>query len=158
MDLVPATPDVCETLAQVHALAFEAPWREDDFEDLLDGAGVFGFAALDGGTPQGVILARVAADEMEVLTIGVAPAARRRGVAQALMAAAFGVAAQSGVSSCFLEVAVDNAGAIALYEALGFTRSGLRREYYGRGEERIDAFVLRRDLNATPGSPYPHAP
>jgi ribosomal-protein-alanine N-acetyltransferase len=156
MHLVPATPDRAADMAQVHAAAFDEPWREEDFEDLLDGPGVFGFLALaDGEWPLGVVLARIAADEMEILTVGVPPEARRQGVAKALVTAALGVAAQSQVASCFLEVAVDNTAAGGLYNALGFRLAGLRREYYLRGEERIDAFVLRLDLNGTPGSPYP---
>jgi ribosomal-protein-alanine N-acetyltransferase len=160
MRLVPATAERAADMAQVHAAAFdEEGWREEDFEDLLDGAGVFGFVALaDGEWPLGVILARIAADEMEILTLGVPPEARRKGVAKALVAAALGVAAQSGAAACFLEVAVDNQAAGALYGALGFRLAGLRREYYLRGEERIDAFVLRLDLNGTAGSPYPPAP
>jgi [ribosomal protein S18]-alanine N-acetyltransferase len=157
MDLVPATPDRAAEMAQVHATAFDEPWREHEFEDLLAGAGVFGFLVIDDGQPLGVLLARIAADEMEILTIGVAPGARRLGVGKALMAGALGIAAQAGAASCFLEVAVDNEAAARLYRALGFAREGLRREYYARGEERIDAFVLRRDLNASGGSPYPEA-
>src|SRR5205809_610856 len=81
--------------APAHAQAFDQPWSEENFEDLLDGAGIFGFLALDED-PLGVILCRVAADEVEVLTIGVAAWARRRGVGDALMAAALGVARQMG--------------------------------------------------------------
>ena len=158
MHLVPATAERAADMAQVHAMAFDEPWREEDFEDLLDGAGVFGFLAYDGEWPLGVILARIAADEMEILTIGVPPEHRRKGVAKTLAAAALGVAAQSGVTSCFLEVAVDNPAAGDLYGALGFRLAGLRREYYLRGEERIDAFVLRLDLNGASGSPYPSKP
>src|SRR6185503_11462189 len=95
----------------------------------------------------GVILCRVAAGELEVLTIGVPPQARRRGVAKALMAGALGAARQAGAEAAFLEVAVDNAEAAALYAGLGFRRAGLRRNYYDRGAAgRADALVMRLDL------------
>lgn len=135
-------------MAEAHAGAFDPSWREEDFEDLLDGAGIYGFIAR-AEAPLGVILCRVAADEMEVLTIGVTAGARRRGVARALLTAGLAAAQTAGARSCFLEVAVDNAGAIALYESLGFHRAGLRRGYYDRGPAGLaDALVMRLDLNA----------
>jgi ribosomal-protein-alanine N-acetyltransferase len=141
-----ATPAEAPAMAAVHAQAFEAPWDAAAFAELMDGPGVFGLLA--GEDPAlGIILCRVVAGEMEVLTVGVAPAARRRGVAKALMAAAVGAARQSGAEAAFLEVAVDNAAAAALYAGMGFRRAGLRRGYYDRGAEgRADALVMRLDL------------
>jgi ribosomal-protein-alanine N-acetyltransferase len=86
---------------------------------------------------------------MEILTLGVVPGARRRGVARALLAAALPAACDLGAEEVFLEVAVDNEAAIALYAALGFRRAGLRRSYYDRGAAGFaDALVMRLDLNA----------
>ena len=147
MRLLVATAAETRAMAAAHALAFEGSWREDEFEDLLEGEGIYGFLAKDDGEPLGVILCRIAADEVEVLTIGVAPAARRKGVAQALLTAALGVARARQAAQAFLEVAVDNEDAITLYERLGFRRAGKRLHYYDRGEAgRMDALVMRLDL------------
>jgi ribosomal-protein-alanine N-acetyltransferase len=133
-------------MAAVHAQSFAQPWDAAAFAELVNGPGVFGFLAGDAAE-LGVIHCRVVAGEMEVLTIGVPPAARRRGVAKALMASALGAARQAGAEAAFLEVAVDNAEAAALYAGLGFRRAGLRRNYYDRGAAgRIDALVMRLDL------------
>ena len=159
MKLIRATPAECPAMAQAHAQAFaEKSWREDEFEDLLDGAGIFGFLADAAGpaetTPLGVILCRVAAGQMEVLTLGVTPAARRHGVASALLAAALPAARELGATEAFLEVAVDNDGAISLYERRGFRKTGLRKSYYDRGPAGVmDALVMRLDLG--PPGPYP---
>jgi len=152
MRLTWATPGDAAAMAQAHGGAFDASWREEDFEDLLDGEGVFGLVAYGpADAPLGVILCRVAADEMEVLTLGVARESRRRGVAKALMEGALGAARQAGARSCFLEVAVDNDAAAALYAGLGFRRAGVRKRYYDRGPAgQIDALVMRRDLNDAP--------
>jgi ribosomal-protein-alanine N-acetyltransferase len=140
------TPADCPAMAAVHAQAFAEPWDAAAFATLVEGPGVFGFLAGDAAE-LGVILCRVAAGEMEVLTIGVPPVARRRGVAKALMASALGAARQAGAETAFLEVAVDNAEAAALYAGLGFRRAGLRRNYYDRGAAgRTDALVMRLDL------------
>jgi ribosomal-protein-alanine N-acetyltransferase len=150
MRLVWATAEETAAMAEAHADAFENAWREQDFADLLEGEGVFGFLAIDQ-TPLGVILCRIAAGEMEVLTVGVAAEVRRRGVARALMAAALGAARQAGAQEAFLEVAVDNHSAASLYAGLGFRRAGVRRGYYDRGSgERTDALVMRLDLNTAP--------
>jgi ribosomal-protein-alanine N-acetyltransferase len=149
MKLTRATPAECEAMADAHLEAFAAKaWRGGEFEDLLEGEGIYGFLA-DEGDPLGVILCRIAAGEVEILTVGVRPAARRRGVARALMLAGLDVARDAGVAEAFLEVAVDNDAAIALYELLGFARAGLRKAYYDRGPEGFtDALVMRLDLNA----------
>ena len=149
MKLIRATSADCEAMAAAHVQAFDAKaWREDEFADLLEGEGIYGFLA-DDDAPLGLILCRVAAGEVEILTVGVTPGARRRGVALALMLAALDQARQTDASVAFLEVAVDNDGAIALYEMLGFERNGLRKAYYDRGPEGFtDALVMRLDLSA----------
>jgi ribosomal-protein-alanine N-acetyltransferase len=154
MNLIRATAIQCPAMAAAHRLAFDdKSWREDEFEDLLDGEGIYGFLA-ESGDALGVILCRVAAGEMEVLTLGVTPAARRRGVARALMAAALPAALDLGAEQAFLEVAIDNDPAIALYERLGFQRTGLRKSYYDRGPQGfMDALVMRLDLPVR--RPYP---
>lgn len=137
-------------MAAVHAQAFDTPWDENDFEDLLDGEGLFGFL-VRGEDPAGVLICRAVGGEAEILTVGVAPWARRQGVGEALMIAAIGVARQAGSEAMFLEVDVDNASAIGLYQRLGFERAGLRKAYYDRGAKgRADALVMRLDLTSRP--------
>lgn len=150
MKLDLATAADAPAMASAHAQAFDTPWDEMDFEDLLDGPGIFGFVVRDDD-PAGVLICRTAAGEAEILTVGVAPWARRRGVGKALMVAAIGVAREIGAAEMFLEVDVDNVGAVALYEGLGFARAGLRKAYYDRGANgRADALVMRLDLTAGP--------
>ena len=77
----------------------------------------------------------------EILTVGVVPAARRGGLGRALLHALLDEARRRGATEAFLEVRVDNAAAIALYEAEGFARLGVRRGYYDAG--RVDALTMR---------------
>jgi ribosomal-protein-alanine N-acetyltransferase len=141
-----AAPADAPAMAAVHAEAFDHPWDAAAFAELMGGPGVFGLLAGETA-PLGLILCRIAADEMEVLTIGVARAARRRGVARLLMTGALEAARETGAASAFLEVADDNVSAVALYAGLGFRRAGVRRGYYDRGAGgRADALVMRLDL------------
>lgn len=127
-------------LGALHAAAFASPWSRADLADMLASPGAFALLA-EG---EGFILCRAIAGEAEILTLAVAPAARRRGTGRALVEAAAGVAGTLGAETLFLEVAHDNAAALALYDAAGFSRVGLRRGYYATG---ADAVVMRRALN-----------
>jgi ribosomal-protein-alanine N-acetyltransferase len=134
-------------LARTHAQSFGAPWSAADFTALLESPGVFALAARDGIEIGGFILARAVAGEAEILTLAVDPARRRAGVARALLQAAIAMAKARGAETLFLEVAADNAPAIALYAGAGFERAGLRRGYYARpGAEPVDALVLTRAI------------
>lgn len=143
-----AGPGDAEALAQVHARAFDAPWSAADIAALMDGPGVTAWL-VETGAPVGMSLVRIVAGEGEVLTIGVAPAARRQGVGDALVAAAVVVATTRGAESLFLEVAADNPAARALYAKAGFVSVGRREGYYRRAQgPPADALVLRRSLNS----------
>lgn len=127
-----------ETLAAIHAEAFDAPWDAAAFRALLDQPGVIARAEADG-----FILIRVVADEAEILTLAVRPAARRQGIAARLTAEAAAAAQSLGAARLFLEVAEDNAPARALYAALGFQPAGRRRGYYARRNgPAVDGLIL----------------
>ncbi|MEO1722802.1 MAG: GNAT family N-acetyltransferase [Pseudomonadota bacterium] len=96
-----------------------------------------------------VAVLRFAADEAEILTIGVVPSARRSGLGRALLNAALAIAEGSGAASVFLEVAEDNTAARTLYDDTWFVEVGRRASYYLRRDgSRVDALILRRDLAA----------
>jgi [ribosomal protein S18]-alanine N-acetyltransferase len=86
----------------------------------------------------------VIGESAEILTVGVVPAARRRGIARLLIDGLTAEARNRGAVEAFLEVRVDNDAARALYAGEGFDEVGLRRGYYDSG--RVDAVVMRRDL------------
>lgn len=136
-------PDDLGALAGLHAECFpEAPWSSGALDLLLAQPGTVAFLAEDAGRLLGFVLLRRAADEAEVLSLGVAPQARRRGLARRLLALG---SAWLGPKTgrLFLEVAAGNEAALALYRSLGFRRVGRREKYYADGS---DALVLRRDL------------
>ena len=132
------TPD---QLAALHARCFPGhprPWSAAEFADLL--ANALNFVLI---RPQGILLGRVVADEAELLTLAVAPEARRMGLARALLAEFAQASSARGAGEAFLEVASDNAPAIALYTGNGWQGAGIRRDYYAPG---IDAVVMRLPL------------
>jgi [ribosomal protein S18]-alanine N-acetyltransferase len=143
-------------LARLHRGCFDDPWGRADLAHLLALPGGFGliarlfgrsFAGLDSLRGVGFALCRVVRDESELLSIGVAPAHRRKGIGGALLRAAMARCLQAGAGTMFLEVAVDNGLARELYEAHGFNVVGRREGYYLRADgSRASAFTLRCDL------------
>ncbi len=135
-------PGAAPLLAALHAACFprEGRWDEPAMAGLLAMPGCFAVTEAEG-----LALARVAADEAELLTIGVLPQARRRGAGLALLRAASGEAARRGATRLFLEVATANAPARALYARAGLVEVGRRRRYYPDGG---DALVLAGPLSA----------
>ena len=134
-----------EDMARTHAAAnaVDRPWSAAEFRDLLSRPGCF-----VTGTPASFALVRVVADEAELLTIATHPGHQRQGLARAVMQDSQAAAAARGARPAFLEVAADNAPAIALYAACGFAPSGRRRGYYRRpGQAAVDALAMSRDLS-----------
>ncbi|OZA00824.1 MAG: ribosomal-protein-alanine acetyltransferase [Rhodobacterales bacterium 17-64-5] len=143
------TPD---DLARLHARSFTTPrpWSVAEFSDFL--ADPLVFLLLEGDA--GFLLGRAVAGEAELLTLAVAPEARRRGLARKLVNRFLYQARLRGAESAFLEVADDNAAARALYAGAGFVRAGRRRGYYAGPDKQVrDALVLRRPLPLTAERP-----
>lgn len=112
---------------------FSAPTRHfvvavDDEQSIIGYAGVFAPGAA----------------EADVLTVGVVPNHRGKGVARQLMELLTNWAHNQGSTAMMLEVKVDNAEAIGLYESLGYSKLNTRKDYFGPG---LDALVMRLELS-----------
>jgi tRNA threonylcarbamoyladenosine biosynthesis protein TsaB len=134
-------------LSAVHAECFDNAWSATEFAKLMAMPGAATYLALDGDEPVAFLLARQAAGEAEILTIGTRPFARRRGIARKLMAHLTHDLRQAGLDKLFIEVAAGNLAARALYEGQDFTVTGERKAYYERpGGRREDAVVMMKAL------------
>lgn len=135
-----------ETLAICHARAFAnsgRAWSAEEFAALLDSAFVFA-----KGDVRAFILGRVIADEAEVLTLATDPDHRRKGLARACLSAFDAGARARGATTAFLEVAEDNAPALALYRAAGYRATARRAGYYARRNgPKVDALILSKTLD-----------
>jgi len=127
-DLFPYSP----WSASQYKEEFSSPTRHfvvalDVTENIIGYAGVFAPGAA----------------EADILTVGVVPAHRGKGIAKALMALITDWAKNQGSTAMMLEVKVDNLEAIGLYESLGYATLNIRKDYFGAG---LDAQVMRMDL------------
>ncbi len=100
------------------------------------------------GQPVGLVIALAVGSEAEILTLGVLPKFRRRGIAARLLASVADRLNGAGCPRLLLEVAEDNEAARALYGKLGFAEIGRRPSYYRRGAGAVaGAIVLARALD-----------
>jgi ribosomal protein S18 acetylase RimI-like enzyme len=78
-----------------------------------------------------------------IQTLEVSPEHRRRGVARELLTRLKQSAQAAGASAIWLHVDTENAPAIRLYEAHGYTRQGREEHYYARHRA---AFIYSKPL------------
>ncbi len=107
-------------------------------------AGHYAWVADEEGAVVGFLAGLFSGEELEILNLAVAPAARRKGIGAALLQGARAAARKSGGRRAFLEVRVSNASAITFYERLGFLPAGLRNNYYSAPVE--SALVISQKL------------
>ena len=126
-----------DELANLHKKCFpKKPWSADDFRDLKrSGCEII-------MSENGFIVYRIAADEAEIITVGVNPEKRRLGIASAMIGIVEKTTKSQEVKKIFLEVASTNAPAQKLYENRGFKMVGLRPKYY----DGVDAILMSKDI------------
>ena len=134
-------------ISVLHGACFEEIWNEKSINEMLNMPGMIGFLIeTEEKIPQGFIMMRVAADEAEIISIGVIPAARKKGLASILLLKSIKRAAISNVAKIFFEVAEDNKAAIAFYKTFGSQIIGKRPGYYKRSSKKIDAIIYSLNI------------
>jgi ribosomal-protein-alanine N-acetyltransferase len=142
-----AGPERAGEIAALHRLLFDPSWDEPAIARLFDQPASLAFVAEVDGAITGFVLAQVAADQADLLSIGVRPSHQRRGLASRLITELASALKALTVRKLYLEVAADNTAALACYRALGFAEAGMRKAYYTRGAYApADAVLLVRDL------------
>jgi [ribosomal protein S18]-alanine N-acetyltransferase len=145
VSLLWAGPDRAAEIAHLHQELFDPSWDEASVASLLDHPASTAFVAVVGSPRKavGFILGQIAADEAEILSMGVAKANQRRGLGRRLVEGLMRAVKRSEGRKLHLEVAADNAAALGLYRGLGFKLVGRREGYYARkGAPAVDAINL----------------
>ena len=134
-----------DAVVDLEARCFTNPWsRELLARELGRGDVAHLFALrLPGVQVAAFCFCWIIVDELHVNTIAVDEGYRRRGLGLRLMREVMERAARRGATRATLEVRASNVPARRLYEALGFTVRGVRRNYYTHPEE--DALILWKE-------------
>jgi [ribosomal protein S18]-alanine N-acetyltransferase len=127
------------SMAAIHQACFAKPWDEAAMARFVASPEALcligSIADSSGGTLGGLLIARKAADEAEILTFCVAPACRNVGLGSALLETAVKELRASGAKQLFLEVEDGNEAALKLYRSLGSVPVGKRERYYEHGAD-----------------------
>ena len=120
---------------------FSIPWTE---QSICDSVGIdsnyFNIAYVDG-KPAGYMSMQLAAGEGDIMRVAVLPEYRRLGIGRALLNECFSANKPDAV---FLDVRENNVPAIRLYEAFGFKKTGIRKNYYSNPTE--NAVIMKNDF------------
>ncbi len=150
LSLLWASPERAADIAALHARLFDPPWDGESIAQLIEHPAAAAFVAQvrePSKTLVGFVIGQIAADEAEILSVGVAPEWQRRGIARHMIDGLVRAARRAEVRRLYLEVAADNSAALKLYKGLGFAAAGRRKAYYRRpGGQPVDAVVLALDL------------
>lgn len=109
-------------------------------------AGLSCWVLEQGGRVQAFALMLCKGHAAHLLNLCVHPERRGTGLGRRLLRQLLCEASRRGMREARLEVRASNRGAIRLYRALGFRRSGLRPRYYHGPRRREHAIVMVCDL------------
>ena len=143
--IVPMDRSHLRQIAELEKECFSQPWSEAALEEELYNPQASFIVAEDGeGGVLGYAGLQVVLDEGYIANIAVEDAARRHGVASALLDVycRFG---QEHLAFLTLEVRESNKAAIGLYLKHGFEEVGRRKNYYHDPKE--DAIIMTREFD-----------
>jgi [ribosomal protein S18]-alanine N-acetyltransferase len=159
VDIALARESDIDALLDLERQSNSHPWTREHFENALrdgylcfiarDAQSARAAAVVNAPSIVGFAMARVLVDDAELLLIAVHPSHRRSGCATLLLNTLTTRLVENAKTPLHLEVRASNATAIAFYEARGFVRSGLRKNYYPSGvlgNEREDALLMQKAL------------
>ena len=141
-----AVPADAPALAALAAESLPEPWSVAGFAgELATPAARVWLVRGPAGAPAAYLAAHRVLDELQVHSLAVARAQRRRGLGRALVEHA--LVAEPGLRAAHLEVRCNDASALAFYAVLGFRPVGRRPGFYAGG---VDAVSMSRFVAASP--------
>ena len=142
--IVTMTVDHVPAVAELEKICFSDPWSANSVASELKNPLSLWLVALENGEVAGYIGAQTVPPESDMMNVAVHPDHRRKGIAEELVRTLCQQLQAAGSTSLTLEVRASNAGAIALYQKLGFVQVGRRPHYYRNPRE--DALIMRKEL------------
>lgn len=138
----PLLAERVDAVVQVEQRAYAHPWNRTNFLDALQ-SGYQAQMLMAGETLLGYFVAMQGVEEVHLLNITVAPEYQGQGWSRVMLDALTLWARGQAAGWLWLEVRVGNTRALRVYEAHGYVRVGLRKDYYPSGHgKREDAVVM----------------
>lgn len=128
--LRPMAVPALDAVMAIEVASYAYPWSRGNFVDSLAG-GYPACVLFDAqGQMLGYFVAMTGVDEMHLLNVTVAPAVQGRGHGSFLICALTTLCRENKAQQLWLEVRQSNERAKTLYQCLGFTAVGVRKNYY----------------------------
>ena len=144
--IVPAAIQHLNEIVQIEKDVFPQPWSLKQFDyDLNIAPNSENWVYLNNEQVQGYIFGWIVKDEFHLNNIAVHPDYQRRSIGKKLIQHIITRVASQNVTSIFLEVSAGNTPARNCYQSFGFIEGGVRKDYYGRGD---DAVLYQLELNS----------
>ena len=142
VQFAPLLAEHIDAVVQIEQRAYAHPWNRTNFADALQ-SGYQAQMLLAEETVLGYFVAMEGVEEVHLLNITVAPEFQRQGWSRIMLDALTLWARGRQAQWLWLEVRVGNTRAMQVYEAQGYARVGVRKDYYPAGHgKREDAVVM----------------
>lgn len=131
-----------DQVMEIERELFSPPWTREGFFTYLTHKDAMFLVVEEKGEILAYCGLLMVLDEGDITNVAVRPDRQREGIGHFLMDSLIRLAEEQGVTTIHLEVRVGNDTAIRLYERMGFTRDGIRKQYYTDPAE--DALLMTR--------------
>lgn len=125
--------------------AYEFPWTRGIFHDCLH-VGYSCWIYEEAGQVQAYGVMSTGGGEAHILTVVVRKEARGRQLGRKIITHLLNIASKHKVETVLLEVRPSNTVAVNLYQSMGFSEIGIRKDYYPDKKGREDALIMGLDL------------
>ncbi len=141
LEIILAAPQDAQDIEKIEKECFSKPWTKENIIESLENSTVFFVAKLKGETV-GYCGMQNASGDGYITNVAVTKTARGKGVATRLLEALFDFAKTNELNFISLEVRKSNSTAICLYNKMGFTSVGTRKNFYS--DPREDAIIMTK--------------
>ena len=141
----------CQAIADLETQLFDGRFDAAGLRSLLGKPAFYGVVLLAPDMPtiiHSYCLAYITPMQADIIAIGTEKTKQGRGFGQIILHHLIEVTKQHNVAEITLEVAADNIPARRLYDSCGFHVSGIRKDYYYRGENGCDAVIMVRQRDS----------
>lgn len=133
--------DDLDTVMEIEHLGYAQPWTRGIFSDCLRVGYLCQVLEIDG-VVQAYGVMSSGGGEAHVLNLCVRRQSQRQGLGRLMLLQLVEAARRLHVDLVLLEVRPSNRSALALYESVGFSEVGVRRNYYPAKGGREDALIM----------------
>lgn len=144
VQLVPMTEEYIKEVADLEERTFTKPWSEESLKESLNSEMYKFYTAVMDNKVVGYCGYYKTGDEANITNVIVAENFRGKGIGHALMTHLMNDAFDEGINAVTLEVRVSNMSARNLYESLGFSLDGIRKNFYSSPVEDACIYWLRK--------------